>query len=163
MNIITVPYGSKGFYVRPDTSLNRDSNDYFCPDGITELAAAVFIYAKATKAGKSVSSKFAPRYYTAIGTGIHLSASQLASDNRPESWWIAHSLDNSTFLTGDETNAAEMPAEMVEKINAAFEAASKLVSFRTGDYIAVEIGLPVTITSPAESFTHNGKEIRIIW
>lgn len=163
MNIITVPYGSKGFYVRPDTSLNRDSNDYFCPEGITELAAAVFIYAKAIKAGKSVSSKFAPRYYTAIGTGIHLAAPQLASDNRPESWWTAHSLDNSTFLTGDETNASEMPAEMVEKINAAFEAASKLVSFRTGDYIAVEIAEPVPITAPKESFCHNGKEIRIIW
>ena len=50
MNIITVPYGSENFYCRPDTSLNRDSNDYFCPDGVTELAASVFIYAKAIKA-----------------------------------------------------------------------------------------------------------------
>ena len=56
MNIFTVPYGSKGFYVKPDTSLNKDSNDYFCPDSINELAAAVFIYAKATKAGNSVSA-----------------------------------------------------------------------------------------------------------
>ena len=163
MNIITVPYGSKGFYVRPDTSLNRDSNDYFCPDEITELAAAVFVYAKAVKAGKSVSAKFAPRYYTNIGTGIHLSAPQLGSADSPENWWISNSLDNSTFLAGDETEAANFPSEIIEKINAAFETASKYVSFRTGDYIAVEIGTPATISAPEDTFKYKEKEIRIIW
>lgn len=164
MNIITVPYGSKGFYVRPDTSLNRDSNDYFCPDGINELAAAVFVYARAIKAGKSVSAKFAPRYYTAIGTGIHLSAPALATDLSPENWWVAHSLDNSTFLVGDESSAENFPAEVVKKINAAFEAASKYVSFRTGDYIAVEIQEPQTISSNSpKPFVCKGKEITVIW
>ncbi len=163
MNIITVPYGSKGFYVRPDTSLNRDSNDYFCPEEITELAAAVFVYAKAVKAGKSVSAKFAPRYYTSVGTGIHFSAPQMAENNGPECWWIANSLDNSTFLVGDETEAANFPADIIEKINAAFETASKYVSFRTGDYIAVEIGAPAKIAAPEGSFKYKDKEIRIIW
>ena len=72
MNIITIPYSSGNFYVRPDTSLNRDSNDYFCPEEVTELAAAVFIYAKAIKAGKCVSAKFAGRYYSSIGKGVQL-------------------------------------------------------------------------------------------
>ncbi len=161
MNIITVPYGSKGFYVRPDTSLNRDSNDYFCPDGVNELAAAVFIYARATKAGKSVSAKFAPRYYTAVGTGIHFSAPELIDG--PESWWTAHSLDNSTFLAADEKPALEIPSELRDKINAAFETASKYVSFRTGDYIAIEVEMPVIIKGNTASYPFNGKEINIIW
>ena len=164
MNIITVPYGSKGFYVRPDTSLNRDSNDYFCPDGVTGLAAAVFIYAKATKAGKSVSAKFAQRYYSAIGTGIHLSAPGIDGEGSPESWWLSQSLDNSTFLLGDETAAGEMPAEIIEKIDAAFETASKYVSFRTGDYIAIEIEAPILIDpASAAPFEYRGKKINIIW
>lgn len=163
MNIITVPYGSKGFYSRPDTSLNRDSNDYFCPDGITALAAAVFIYARATKAGKSVAAKFAQRYYTAIGTGIHLSAPGLVCGFSPESWWLAHSLDNSTFLMNDEQGVDNLPEETIQKINAAFEAASRLVSFRTGDYIAVEITEPQPITAGTGRFSYNGKEINIIW
>lgn len=164
MNIITVPYGSKGFYVRPDTSLNRDSNDYFCPDGVTELAAAVFIYAKATKAGKSVSAKFAQRYYSAIGSGVHLSAPGIAAEGSPENWWLSHSLDNSTFLLGDETAAEEMPADIIEKINAAFETASKYVSFRTGDYMAIEIEDPIHISQDtASQFECRGKKINIIW
>ena len=162
MNIITVPYGSKGFYVRPDTSLNRDSNDYFCPDGITGLAAAVFIYAKASKAGKCVSARFAQRYYTTIGTGIHFSAPCMAEDNTPESWWLSQSLDNSTFII-EETNAEDADENIKEKINAAFEAASKFVSFRTGDIIAVEIETPVTITANTPSFNCKGKELNLIW
>ena len=164
MNIITVPYGSKGFYVRPDTSLNRDSNDYFCPDGVNELAAAVFVYARATKAGKCVASKFASRYYTSIGSGIHLFAPALAAGNTPESWWVSRSLDNSTFLLDDEVAAENIPAEIIEKINAAFEAASKYVSFRTGDYIAVEIEeLPPVNSSTPGQLEYKDKEINIIW
>lgn len=163
MNIFTVPYGSKSFYTRPDTSLNKDSNDYFCPDGITQLAAAVFVYARAAKAGKSVASKFAPRYYNVIGTGIHLSAPELIEDGNPASWWLANSLDNSTFLLSDEKNAEEADVQIIEKINAAFEAASKFVSFRTGDYIAVEIQAPVNIENTCKSFNWGEKSINIIW
>lgn len=163
MNIITVPYGSKGFYTRPDTSLNKDSNDYFCPEEITELAAAVFIYARATKAGKSVASKFAPRYYTIVGSGIHFSAPQLIKEGKPETWHMAHSLDNSTFLLQDETSAENISEELIEKINAAFEAASKYVSFRTGDYIAIELEPPVTIKNTTDKYIRNGKQINIIW
>lgn len=163
MNIITVPYGSKGFYARPDTSLNRDSNDYFCPDGVTALAAAVFVYARATKAGKSVAAKFAPRYYTTMGTGVHFSIPALAEENKPESWWLSHSLDNTTFLCEDETAAEKFPEELRDKINAAFEAASKYISFRTGDYIAVEIQEPQLIEAGTGSFSSNGKQINIIW
>jgi len=163
MNIFTVPYGSKYFYTRPDTSINKDSNDYFCPEGITELAATVFVYARAIKAGKSVASKFAPRYYNIIGTGIHLSAPQLIQDNTPEAWWLAHSLDNSTFLFSDEKDASETEEQIKEKINAAFEAASKYISFRTGDYIAIELEAPVLINNTVDKFICNGKQINIIW
>ncbi len=162
MNIITVPYGSKGFYVRPDTSLNRDSNDYFCPDGITGLAATVFVYAKASKAGKCVNAKYAHRYYNMVGTGLHLSAPELATDNSPESWWLSNSLDNSTFII-EEYDAESAETGLKEKINAAFEAASKFISFRTGDIIAVEIEAPVMIEANTTSFSHKGKTINFIW
>lgn len=161
MNIITLPYGSKGFYVRPDTSLNRDSNDYFCPEEVTELAAAVFIYAKAIKAGKCVASKFAGRYYSVIGWGIHLYVPSL-DNGTPEGWWMSRSLDSSTFIWED-TPAEQAPAEYIETINAAFEATSKYVSFRTGDCIAVEVEPATTIKKGEPSFTCNNKHINIIW
>ncbi len=161
MNIFTVPYGSKGFYVRPDTSLNKDSNDYFCPEEANELAAAVFIYARAGKAGKCVASKFAGRYYSVVGKGIHLSVPGFGNGT-PEGWWMANSLDSSTFIT-EEISAESASEEDIEKINAAFEAASKYVSFRTGDYIAVEIAPSVKILKGNPSFSHDGKTINLIW
>ena len=163
MNIFTVPYGSKGFYVKPDTSLNKDSNDYFCPDSVTELAAAVFIYARAAKAGKSVAAKFAPRYYNIVGKGVHFTAPQMICDEAPETWWAAHSLDNSTFLTDGESTAPETDPAIIDKINAAFETISKHVSFRTGDYIAIEIEPSTIVANGNSSYKIEDKEINIIW
>ena len=162
MNIITVPYGSENFYCRPDTSLNRDSNDYFCPDKVTELAASVFIYAKAIKAGKCVSAKFTERYYTTIGKGVQFAANNLIGTD-PCTWWTAHSLDNSTFITEAEKGISEVPQEYIEKINAAFEKISQLVSFRTGDYIAVAIEPSAIIKKETPTFKAGDKEINIIW
>jgi hypothetical protein len=162
LNIFTIPYGSKGFYCSPDTSLNKDSNDYFCPDSLTELAAAVFIYARASKAGKSVAAKFAPRYYNIVGKGVHFTAPQMICNDSPETWWISRSLDNSTFLLDSEDNASAVAPETIEQINAAFETVSKYVSFRTGDYIAIEIG-PSTIVANGNNFKFEDKEINIIW
>ena len=163
MNIFTIPCGSKGFYCRPDTSLNKDSNDYFCPDSITELAAAAFIYARASKAGKSVAAKFAPRYYNIIGKGVHFTAPQIISNDAPEAWWIAHSLDNSTFLLDNESDASSTDPAIIEKINAAFETISKHISFRTGDYIAIEIEPSAIITNSNNTYRIGDKEINIIW
>ena len=59
MNIVTVPYNSDFYYIRPDISLNRDSNDYFCPDEVTEITVAPFVYIRMDKAGKAISYKFA--------------------------------------------------------------------------------------------------------
>ena len=163
MNIFTVPYGSKGFYVKPDTSLNKDSNDYFCPDCINELAAAVFIYARATKAGKSVSAKFAQRYYTHIGKGVHFHIPELINPANPESWWVARSLDNTTFLTEDPQELSLIPDEYKALIDQAFETASKHISFRTGDYIAVEIAPSEKINADTQMYTCNNKSINLIW
>ena len=163
MNIFTIPYGSKGFYCRPDTSLNKDSNDYFCPDQVTELAAAVFIYARASKAGKSVAAKFASRYYTVVGKGVHFSAPQMICNDVPESWWCAHSLDNSTFLLDNEADASTIAPEIIEKINAAFETVSRHISFRTGDYIAIEIEPSTIVANSNSTYKTEDKEINIIW
>jgi hypothetical protein len=93
---------------------------------------------------------------------VQLVANNLIGDD-PCNWWMAHSLDNTTFTTSAEQPAEEVPAEYIEKINAAFEQASKYVSFRTGDYIAVEIEPRKNISKGTPSFKEGEKEINIIW
>lgn len=165
MNILTVPYNSKYFYIRPDTSLNRDSNDYFCLDGIKELAVFHFIYVKFTKAGKAIPSKFARRYYSNIGEGIHLTAPQLINNQHPDSWWLANSLDNSTFLF-DNIESNNLSGEELENyykiIDTAIENASKYVSFRTGDILSIELRMNNIDTNCTE-YIFKDKKINIIW
>ena len=167
MNITTTTYNSNFFYVRPDISLNRDSNDYFCPDDITEITVAPFLYVRMDKAGKAVQSKFASRYYSSVGYGINLTAKSLIDAEHPESFLMANSLDNSTFVSqlyktglfpleilkqstikinGNATNVggAEFaePQDQMERVLEMFhrkiESVSRLTSFKTGDYIAIE-------------------------
>lgn len=161
MNIITTTYISNLFYIRPDISLNRDSNDYFCPDGIEEITVTPFIYVKMDKAGKAVQAKFASRYYSSIGYGVNITAPSLIDNRYPQSFLMANSLDNSTIvsalskiedfqfdhnLKGSPINCNN--AEWIENlskddlitlINNKIEAISKFTSFKTGDYIAIEI------------------------
>ncbi len=99
MNIITVPYNSDFHYIRPDISLNRDSNDYFCPENITEIAVVPFIYIRMERAGKAISAKFANRYCSQMGYGVSLSAKSLIVENCPVSFQTANSLDNSTYIS----------------------------------------------------------------
>lgn len=169
MNIITTTYNSNFFYVRPDISLNRDSNDYFCPDEITEITVAPFIFIRMDKAGKSVQSKFASRYYSSIGYGLNLTAKSLIEEKYPQSFLMANSLDNSTVVSelyavdkfncaiilqeplkidGKATEILYMDREcapekfltlLEELFNKKTEVISRLTSFKTGDYIAIEI------------------------
>lgn len=169
MNIITTKYNSNFYYVRPDISLNRDSNDYFCPDDITEITVAPFLYIRMDKAGKSVQAKFASRYYSSIGYGLNITAQSLINEKYPESFLMANSLDNSTIVSQlyatDKVNSASILQETIkingkaaeilymdrkcapEKslslleglFNKKAEVISRLTSFKTGDYIAVEI------------------------
>lgn len=169
MNIITTTYNSNFFYVRPDISLNRDSNDYFCPDEISEITVAPFLYIRMDKAGKSVQAKFASRYYSSIGYGLNLTAKSLIDEKHPQSFLMANSLDNSTIVSQlyatDKFNCASILQEMLkvdgkraeivymdrecapekslalleELFNKKTEVISRLTSFKTGDYIAIEI------------------------
>lgn len=157
MNIITVPYNSDFFYIRPDISLNRDGNDYFCPDEITEIAVAPFIYVRMDKAGKAIKAKFAPRYCSSIGYGVNLSGQSLVKEGIPQSFLMANALDNTTYISQLYT-AEEFPFELLSKellaagmenIEAIMESfygkieqITRLCSARTGDIIAIELSSP---------------------
>lgn len=160
MNIITVTYNSDFFYIRPDISLNRDGNDYFCPDNITEIAVAPFIYIRIDKAGKSIQSKFAHRYYSSIGYGVNLSGQSLIDNNIPQSFLMANALDNTTYISQlyhpDEfpleklvqefqntLSAENGTAALLNIFNKKIEQITSLSSVRTGDLIALELAYPV--------------------
>ena len=157
MNIITIPYGGELHYIRPDISYNKDSNDYFCPDYIEELAAVPFVYVRIDKAAKAVQARFAPRYYTAAGYGIRLIATSLLKQNNPVSWWLANCPDLCTYMSkavdlsrlNEVTGAVKVyagqneylagPYTFLEKINRSIAAVSAYSSLKTGDFITLDL------------------------
>jgi hypothetical protein len=163
MNIVTVPYNSDFYYIRPDISLNRDSNDYFCPDGITEITVAPFVYIRMDKAGKAISFKFAGRYCSQIGYGVNLTAQSLVNKDYPMSLLTANSLDNTTYVSKLYL-PQEFPAdllknnnlqenifqdfnatELIERFYKQIEKITRLTSVRTGDLIILELAKPVPV------------------
>ncbi|MEG0518627.1 MAG: hypothetical protein RR555_07145 [Bacteroidales bacterium] len=156
MNIITKPYGSEFYYIKPDMSRNRDCDNYFCPDNITELAAVPFLYTRIEKAGKAIASKFAERYYSTIGYGIQLVATSLINKEDLASIWVSQSLDNTAYFSSlspianaqnviealllwDNNCKDTIAGQLISKINSTIESISKYSSIKTGDYVVLEL------------------------
>ena len=72
MNIIVKPYGSSLCYCRPDTTWERENKDFFSPECVNEIYWTPVVFARVSKAGKCVGSKFVGRYYDAVGCGMLL-------------------------------------------------------------------------------------------
>lgn len=155
MNIVTVPYNSDFYYIRPDISLNRDSNDYFCPDEVTEITVAPFVYIRMDKAGKAISYKFAGRYCSQIGYGVNLTAQSLINKDYPMSFLTANSLDNTTYVSKlylpEEFPANDLQdnslqilntEELIDRFHKQIEKITRLTSVRTGDLILLELTEP---------------------
>jgi hypothetical protein len=137
LNIIIQSYnnGNK-FYLKPDTSLNRDCNNYFCPETIGSLSVSPFIYIRIERAGKSILEKFAERYYKSGGYGISLKAvSYTTGENTQRE--MSNLLDNSTFLSPIVTGINNLERSL---FNNALAVISNYISVRTGDIIAIETG-----------------------
>ena len=72
MNIIVKPYGSSTCYCRPDTTWERENKDFYSPECVNEIYWTPVVFARISKAGKCVGSKFVGRYYDAVGCGMLL-------------------------------------------------------------------------------------------
>lgn len=137
MNIIIKKYDNdRLFYLKPDTSLNRDCNDYFCPETIKQLSVTPFIFTRINKAGKSIQDKFTERYYNAAGYGLSIGIVSYKT-NEPADPQMINLLDNSTYLSN---LSPEISEENRLQFSTAISQISKYVSLRSGDIVAVETG-----------------------
>lgn len=96
MNIIVRTYSGKTV-TRPDTTWKRGDDASYLPEFVNAVSYAPVIFARISKAGRSVGAKFADRYYDGIGFGVLLYAENLI-DGSPEGFATASCLDHSSFL-----------------------------------------------------------------
>lgn len=155
MNIIVIT-SDNHITVRPDTTWERDNEDLFLPEFITDLTYSPVLFARICKPGRSIAEKFATRYFDAVGYGLLLYPENLI-DGSDYGIAAASCIDHTSFLS--------MPASSPEQatyggafslsiggtevfthkgfsgrmITGAIEQASSRIYFRTGDLIAIEL------------------------
>lgn len=156
MNILVKTYGGRTI-VRPDTTWERDNEDLFLPEFVSRVSYVPVLFARISKPGRSVSARFADRYYDGIGFGVLLYPDDLL-DGSEEGYACASCLDHTSFLSfpvwdkaslGDGSNVFELrkdgesifsfngaDASMVEK---AIEEVTKFCYVRVGDLLAIEL------------------------
>lgn len=169
MNII-VKTSSGHITVRPDTTWEKDNEDFYPPEFVDELTYSPVLFARILKPGRSVGRKFASRYYDSIGFGVLLYPENMLDDT-PEGYAQAICLDHTSFLP-----SPMFPPERLEKnghfhlfrnehdlfvfgqpslnmIEDAIVEATKLLYIRTGDLIAIELAprKPLTIRPDVSS------------
>ncbi len=100
MNIIVSLFGNNGadYCFRPDTTLEKESFDYYIPDGISELTYSPVLFVRLCRAGKAIGEKFAGRYYDSGGFGVLLYGESIIGSGAAAGLSMASSLDKTSLL-----------------------------------------------------------------
>ena len=169
MNIITKTASGK-YIVRPDTTWEKDNEDFFPPDYIESLTFTPALFARICKPGKSVGEKFVSRYYDSVNYGLLLYPENLIGCN-PEDYACASCIDHTSFLSSplfDKESLAEnnfrinagdseifyTDKRSVSIIENAIHEASARVYIRTGDLIAIELDSRKPLCTRADGNIH---------
>lgn len=136
MNIV-VRTASGKVVVRPDTTWERDNEDFYVPEFVDGLSAAKVLYVHVSKPGRSVGEKFAERYYDGFGRGVLLYPEELL-DGSEEGYACASCLDHTSFLPGQYADKETLSPEERALICETIALVTRYCYIRIGDLIAIE-------------------------
>lgn len=156
MNIIVFENGAIS-ELRPDSTWERENKDLYVPDGIKGYTFRPVLFAKCLKSGKAVAEKFAERYFESVGWGVlltpeieGLASAQLACYDSTS--YLSFPLYNKVVINsgygnefavespcGSEVFKVETSEAMLAELGKAVSAVSKVMSFKTGDFICVPL------------------------
>lgn len=166
MNIL-VQTASGKIVVRPDTTWEKDNEDFYVPEFVENLSWSPVVFARISKPGRSVGLKFADRYYDCVSFGVLLYPENLA-DGSEEGFACASCLDHTSFLPYPPSEKAllqngatfklsknggelyETTLKGTEVIEEAITEATKFCYIRTGDIIAIELNPRLELCSREE-------------
>lgn len=187
MNII-VKTASGHVIVRPDTTWEKDSEDFFPPEFVDGITWSPVLFARISKPGRSIGRAFTGRYYDAAGFGVLLYPENLV-DGSAEGFATASCLDHTSFLPapffapvtlgsrdnefkvdkdgagifschpGEECTCGKVSPDLIED---AVAESSRMVYFRTGDLIAIELE-PRTRLCAREDGPNSSTRITATW
>jgi len=179
MNIIVKPYGSYLCCCRPDTTWERENKDFYSPECVNEVMWTPVVFARVAKAGKCIGSKFVERYYDGVGCGMlmYCSTDQAVTSCADHTSILPMPLYNPEVLEGRNEfvvtkNGNQTAVRLVDTVSPAGQNdlvisteqggwrhlledaicnASRLTSLRIGDFVAVELTPPQSLSTREES------------
>lgn len=169
-------------FFKPDCALLRNNQPFYIPSFSKNLHYEVEIVFKINKVGKSISKKFAHRYYDSIAVGIDFTARDLQEKCRTKGlpWEISKAFDNSAAISrfislddvkdinnlnfsltkNDEVVQKGNTSDMIFHIDAVIEYISQFVTIKVGDliYTGTPSGVgPVNIGDRLQAFIEDKK------
>jgi acylpyruvate hydrolase len=144
-------------FLKPDSSLLKNNKPFFLPGFSENIHYEVEVVIKISKLGKSISSRFAPRYYDEITLGIDITARDIQSRQSAAGypWELSKCFDGAapvgTFIPvstvrdiADIDFRLEINGKVVQKSNTSdmifntneiIEYVSQYFTLKTGDLI----------------------------
>jgi 2-keto-4-pentenoate hydratase/2-oxohepta-3-ene-1,7-dioic acid hydratase in catechol pathway len=143
-------------FMKPDTALLKDGKPFYLPCFSSDMQYEAGIVVKISRLGKSISKRFARRYYSEATVGVDMTARDLQQVFRQEGlpWELSKSFDNSAVigdfipLEGLEINTLpfhlDIDGKTVQESNTALmnwktdeliEYVSRFITLKMGDLI----------------------------
>lgn len=87
-------------FTKADSALLKDHKPFFIPDHLGRIEYEAEIVVRICKLGKTISERFAPRYYDAVTVGIDFTARELQQKLRQagQPWELCKGFDGSAAL-----------------------------------------------------------------
>ena len=141
------------FFMKPDTALLR-TNEFYIPPYSSNIHYELEFVVKIKKVGKSISKRFASKYYDEVSVGLDLTARDLQQECKEKGlpWEIAKGFDSSApigkwykkdaldtfdfYLVKNGKKVQEgNPSQMLFDIDSIIEYVSKFMTLKKGDLI----------------------------
>lgn len=89
------------FFLKPDTALLTEGNDFYYPDFTTNLHHEIELVLKIAKNGKHIKPEFVQDYIKEYSLGIDFTARDLQDEAKKKGlpWEIAKAFDNSAYIS----------------------------------------------------------------
>lgn len=169
-------------FTKADSSLLKDRKPFFIPDELGTIEYEAEIVVRVCRLGKSISERFASRYYDAVTVGIDFTARDLLRKLSQQGlpWDMSKSFDGAAALgewvskdkfldiqrlrfhldVNGETKQEGCTNDMIYKVDEIISYISRFFTLKTGDLIYTGCptsGFPVHINDHLEGYIEERK------
>ena len=169
-------------FTKADSSLLKDRKPFFIPDELGTIEYEAEVVVRVCRLGKSISERFASRYYDAVTVGIDFTARDLLRKLSQQGlpWDMSKSFDGAAVLgewiskdkfldiqrlrfhldVNGETMQEGCTSDMIYKVDEIISYVSRFFTLKTGDLIYTGCpvsGIPVHIDDRLEGYIEERK------